>query len=125
MADGGRQAASPWQEYGLALLFQLVFPLVPLGIEAILKGNVSEPILTMAAAMYALSIGVASRQRLVFGMTIFIAFVEAVAFGVSSKSGEAPPGDAWSLTAIGLVSIAYAAERYGIHVVKRAPFWEF
>ena len=125
-----------WENFFASLILHLSLPLLPLAIEQIQTGGITEKSLTLAAAMYTISIGVSSRSRLMFAMTvaasIFYAFLYGIVISKSSPDsvvGQASVADhvIRRATTLGIISVflAHAGERFNRHVVDRAPFLEF
>jgi hypothetical protein len=114
------------QEFLLCVLFHLLFPFVPLLVEISLLGRVERKSLLLFLAIYAVSIGVSSRSRLMFGITIVLGMIYAIFFGIATTGAElrAPVLIAGQL-ALGLIVLVHACERYNRHVVDRIRFWEF
>ena len=83
--------------------------------------------MSLAASMYAISIGVSSRSRFLFAMNVVLSLLFAFLYG--SLLGETPIEHGIIKTAcelgIFLVFLSHAAERYNRHVADRAPFLEF
>jgi hypothetical protein len=71
----------PWQYFVVYIMVFMVLPLVPLGLEKIIVGSVSEQSVTLAAAMYPISIGAVSRSIGLFGIALVITIVFAAVFG--------------------------------------------
>jgi uncharacterized membrane protein len=102
-------------------------PLLPLAFELWHNHTIKQETLSLAASMYAISIGMSSRSKLLFGLTLAISIFYSVIFGIQSSAGNQPGGQQPALAnvAIALVFVVHACERYNRHVVGRAPFWEF
>jgi hypothetical protein len=76
--------------------------------------------------MYAISLGVSSRSRLLFGIGIVVGFIFAAVFGKSMGEGPEVSNEiAYPLITIFFVFLFHTLERYNRHVVERAPYWEF
>jgi len=76
--------------------------------------------------MYAISIGMSSRSRLIFGAGVVISIIFAVAYGM--LLGQAPPltnCGKLALGAIVFVFVFHGLERYNKHVADQEPFFEF
>jgi hypothetical protein len=104
----------------------MLLPLIPLGFEYVFAGNVNKSSLYIVTSMYAISLGVSSRSRLLFGSGIIVGFIFAALFG--KAMGEKPPTSsdmAYPLITIFFVFLFHTFERYNRHVVERAPYWEF
>jgi hypothetical protein len=115
-----------WQQYGLCLLFHLFLPFLPLIIEYALHRRVEPKTSLLFLSVFPLSVGVSSRNRLMFGVTIVFGLIYSVFFGLIS--GGLPLDQ--SVSDIGYyclagIVITHALERYNRHVVDSEPFWEF
>ena len=114
-----------WENYFLCMLLHMLLPLLPLGLEFWQKATVGEKSLTLAAAMYTIAVGVSSRSRLIFGLTVSASIIYAVAYGVSSAEETLPASGAVAWCGILAAFLLHGLERYNRHVVDRAPFLEF
>lgn len=114
-------------EFLTCIILHMLVPLLPLLIETWkMKGSPTEATLAITAAMYSISIGLSSRNKGVFSLCLFISFLFSMAFGlIIGASGSLPLLKAGALLTIILVFIIHACERYNIHVVECAPFWNF
>jgi hypothetical protein len=114
------------ENYLLCILFHMLLPLLPVGLELWLTNSVTDTSLTLCASMYAIAIGISSRSRLLFGASIVISILYAIDFGLTVGNHSALPGTRkfviWGIIA---VFFLHALERYNRHVVDRTPFWEF
>jgi hypothetical protein len=114
------------QEYLLCIPFHLLFPFLPLLVERIVLGHVEDKTLLLFLAVYPLSIGVSSRSRLLFGITVVICLVFSTLFGLASGKIEMwGTGSQIGYTCLLAVMLIHACERYNRHVADRQPFWEF
>ncbi len=114
------------QEYLLCILFHLLFPFLPLLVERIVLGHVEDKTLLLFLAVYPLSIGVSSRSRLLFGITVVICLIFSTLFGLASGKIEmSRTGSQIGYICLLAVMLIHACERYNRHVADRQPFWEF
>ena len=123
-----------WQHYLVCLLFHLLLPLLPIGIEYFITGYLKTSTLTISAAMYAISIGTSSKSILEFGVCIAGSFIFAVMFGTNTAFEVGAPIEkliVWNnsktsaIVFIIVVLVFHAVARYNRHVLLRQPFWEF
>ncbi len=117
--------SKPWEYFVISILFSLVLPLLPLPIEFYITHGIKPESMTMAIAIYAVSIGVTSRSQVIFGVCVLVGVVFAVAYGVSVKAPDQSPATWVSWAIVGLVFIMHGIERYQRHVQQRTPFLEF
>ena len=115
-----------WESFGLCLLLHMLFPLLPIIFEYSSTKTISLKSITLAASMYSIAIGVSSRSKLFFGLTLAICVFFAWAFGaISDQSNVSGSFDILARGSIALVFIAHGIERYNIHVIDRTPFPPF
>jgi hypothetical protein len=117
-----------WQDFGLSVIFVIVFPLIPIFSEWWHTGAIQGPTLWLAGAMYAISIGVFSSSRLLFGLAVLASLVMASKYGfeVSALQSNLPQDSGLAPTLVMVVVAGlHMGERYNIHVVDRRRFFEF
>lgn len=115
-----------WEEFFLCLVFHMMLPLLPVGIEQWQAGTVSAKSMTLGAAMYVIAIGGSSRSKLVFGITVAGSIVLSVLFGL--LAGQVIPEAGAGRFAAGSVAVVFVLhmmERYNRHVVEQIPYWSF
>ena len=127
-------ALSPeWENFVLCLMLHLILPLIPLGAEFVRRSYVSDASLTLGAAMYAISIGGSSRNKLQFGFSILMCITYSIAFGIIAgrnandlpSAGISTPSNFYAGIGFVLIFAFHALERYNRHVVESRPYWEF
>ena len=115
-----------WENFLLSVLLHMLFPLLPLLFELWLGGSITDKSLNLMAAVYAISIGVSSRSKLLFGICIAISFIFSFAFGISSSELDNLKMSGFlSSISIGLIFIIHIIERYNRHVEERDNFLNF
>jgi hypothetical protein len=115
-------------EFLTCVILHMLVPLLPLLIETWkTSGSASSSTLTITASMYAISIGLSSRNKAIFSFCLFISILLSMAFGITMNStGASVPGlKVMSVITIFLVFLIHACERYNKHVVECVPFWNF
>lgn len=118
--------SSLWQEYLLCLLFHMILPLLPIGFEFWLTGEIDDKTLALATSMYSIAIGVSLKIKLIFGLTILISIIFAMVFGIlTDQSASLANSKFLAGGAIATVFVIHAGERYNRHVVDGLPFWDF
>jgi hypothetical protein len=112
-----------WEDFGLCILLHMGFPLLPIIFEYSKTNAISLESITIVASMYSIAIGVSSRNKLFFGITLAISIFYAYAFGIIS-AGSTISGvfDHLARFSIAFVFLAHGLERYNIHVIERTPF---
>lgn len=115
-----------WQNFLLSIMFHMFLPLLPLIIELWITNNVKGDSIAIVAALYALSIGVSSRNKVLFGVCIVIGVVFSFAYGVSFINQQALSNLVqYSSVSIFSVFLAHAGERWNIHIVDGEKYWNF
>lgn len=105
------------QHFLFGVLVQLLLPLMPVGTEACLQGTVSDQTYAISAAMYTISVGVASKNLAMLGAGILtgMAFSSIFGFVVSGNTLKFPI--AWpALITIACFAVVHGIERYARHV---------
>lgn len=115
-----------WQNYFLSLLFHMFLPLIPLLFEFWKTGLVGIKSLMLATSIYSISISVASRSKLFFGVGVLVGLFFAGAYGLSfADPSPLAYGVEISCSAIFSIFTIHSLERWNIHVVAREPYWLF
>ena len=115
----------PIQEYVLCILLHLLLPFLPLLIECGVQGRVDQKTLLLFLAIYPLAIGVTSKSKLMFGITVVIGLAFSAFFGLASggiRLSELTFTMAYLCLAV--VMLVHVLERYNRHVADRQPFLE-
>lgn len=133
-----------WQNYGLAIIFIGVAPLLPIIIELSVSREVTEGPLFITAAMYSITVALASNNRFYMGFFLIASIIEAAIYGSITKETGAHPltsnivgikvvsNDSSGLSdsrilfiAILIPFISLLVERFSRHIRKREEFFEF
>lgn len=131
--------AGPWTSFFVAVLFLLLFPLLPLGAELLFTGKVMVASLSLVTATYATSLSISSRNLATWAVGFMLGFIFSTIFGWSSAPGNqfhpAYRADAGPVAAgaalwapAGMILVIFGLhlyERYIRHVKKNEPFPEF
>lgn len=123
-------------EFLTCIILHMLAPLLPLILEAwFTRGNVTENTLAITASMYAVSIGLSSRNKAIFSFCFFASILFSMAFGIltngSANSNQQSAGitlpwvPVMAYGAIVFVFLIHVIERYNKHVVECMPFWNF
>lgn len=135
----------PWQNYGLAVLFIGVVPLLPLIIEWLGRREISEDAVIITVAVYSVTVALASNNRFFFGFLLLSSIVVASMYGFaadpSRRSHEVIShilgirtysfstdiaNNNWTFSSIILISLlSVLFERFSRHVRYREEFFEF
>jgi hypothetical protein len=112
-----------WQDFGLSILWVLVFPALPLLLELGFTGQVRPETLLLTGAIYPVSISASSSNPFLLGISLVISVLLAVAYGRATV-GAVPT---WAMIlsgfSIGLIFVIHGLERYNKHVAGNGePF---
>lgn len=124
-----RRIPSPpreWENFLICVMLHMALPLLPLTLEWAFSQTVSDKMMTLAASMYTIAIGLSSRNFLLFGAALFLSICLAAVFGfVASGGGPFSPSGILAIISVAVVFVFHAGERYNRHVVEENPFLEF
>jgi hypothetical protein len=129
--QGAVRIAGPWTSYFVAVLFLLLFPLLPLGAELLFTGRIMVASLTLVTATYARHLGLWAfgfMLGFIFSTISGWASAPGTRLGPAYRLGEGPATGMglWAPAAIILVIFGlHLGERYVRHVQKNEPFPEF
>jgi hypothetical protein len=139
------RAMGPWENCIVSVLFIGIFPLAPVLLELLLKNQVTADSLTVTAAIYAITIAVASNRAIMLAIGFTVAFFECVLYGqdvtvtggkslvlkdffgitVSAANSSPSTHSGLILLAIVILFITLALERFVRHVRNREEFFEW
>jgi hypothetical protein len=117
-----------WQQFVFCLILTLVWPLLPLGFEWLTTNKIRLDSITLAASMYAIGIGVSSKNIALFGVALLQGFIFCLFYGLTISNSNPPHYDLyWRASIIGmlLMFLSHAVERYNRHVRLREEFPDF
>jgi len=115
-----------WQHFILSLLYVSLLPLLPLGLELWLKGTLTDQSLTLTTAIYSVTVGASSKDRLLFGVGILFAIVFSSAFGVVLKAPTPPDNTrAACFVVLTILTALNVTDRWNRHMVENEKFWDF
>ena len=115
-----------WQHFLFSVVVQLFLPLMPLVIELWLTGTIKGQTYAISVAMYSISIGVATRNLALLGLSIFVAVLFSSLFGYLASGNQLH----YSVSIPSIVTILsfmfiHATERYKRHVKEGELFIDF
>jgi hypothetical protein len=128
--------------FTVCVLLHMCIPLLPLLIELGLTETISTPSLTIGATIYTINIGLSSRSRVLFAITLVASILLSAAYGFVVVHNH-PLTDAagnvavmreqlisnrlrvYSAWVIFGVFALHVLERFNRHVLKKEPFWNF
>jgi hypothetical protein len=131
------------QNYGLAVLFVGIAPLLPILLEISISGEVTEGSVIITSAIYSITIALASNNRFYFGFFFFASVIESAFYGATANKGSQSlvvtmshirivinKGDnlsdvRYTFVAILVTFAALTIERFGRHMRNREEFFEF
>lgn len=115
-----------FEQYGLCLLFHMMLPFLPLGIELASQERVAPKSVLLFLAIYPIGIGVSSHSQLMFGATVIVGIMYSAFFGLTSGGVVVTE---WIYTvgylSLGAIVLVHAGERYKRHVRAGETFWKF
>ena len=131
--------AGPWTSFFVAVLFLLLFPLLPMGAELLFTQRITVSSLALVTATYAISLSMSSRNLAVWAVGFLLGIVISSIFGWSMgvggglaaayhRGGGSPlarPGLWLPVGVIGLVFGLHLWERFVRHVRGKELFPEF
>jgi hypothetical protein len=118
--------SNSWQQFIYSVLVLLLLPLMPLVIEFWLTGKVDEKTFAISAAMYAITVGVATKHLALLGVSIIVTVLFSSVFGYLA-AGNSPYYSTAIPSVISILSFLsiHAAERYWRHVKGSELFVDF
>ncbi|HEJ9509881.1 TPA: hypothetical protein SMN05_003693 [Proteus mirabilis] len=118
-----------WSNYLFCLALHMTLPLAPLFIEALVRTDHLPSIQTMSitTSLYAIAIGLSSRNKALFGFCLLIGILFSIFFGITVATDNYNTGSSYwpFFLCLACVFIIHACERYNRHVAGCAPFLEF
>ena len=114
-----------WQDFLFCIALHLTLPLLPLGLEHWFTGHIETKSVALTAALYAMAIGLSSRNLAFLGLGIVAGFICSAVFGFLSVQPELAHADTFAYAVILMVFVLHAIERFNRHVTDRVPFLEF
>lgn len=118
-----------WSNYIFCLAVHMVLPLSPLIIEAVIRADHIPTIQTLSVttSLYAIGIGLSSRNIALFGACLLIGVLFAVFFGITVATHSYDINSHYwpFIVCLSCVFIMHACERYNRHVADCTPFLEF
>lgn len=128
-----------WQQLLLSILFQIVLPLIPLMIEQICTGKITQQSSTITAAIYTITTGISSKQVWQFGLSVVSSLVFSALFGFVIFIAQPQFADNPEILlaqknvvikfspflGIALMSLLHGFERFNRHVADKEPYWHF
>lgn len=134
-----------WQNYGLAVLLIGIVPILPILIELIIHKSITEDSLAITAAVYSITVAVASNSKFYFAFFLVASIIEAALYGSITDSPSRSTISVWNfadihitsyapsqntdngifLVAMLLTFLSLLVERYSRHITNREEFFEF
>lgn len=112
-----------WQHFLFALLAQLVLPLAPLAIELWLTGRIADSNLAIGSAMYAIAIGVSTKNLPILGSSIVVTVLFSALYGFLVSGNKTHYSiEVAAYSSLALFAFVHAIERYRRHIVKGELF---
>lgn len=132
--------APHWENYMACICLHMIWPALPILIEWFLTGDISVEATTLTASIYAITIGMSSKSKSQFTISVLISFIFACCYGFTVHVAHEYTQQnniqelakntfinlrLWALVSIGLIFITHLIERYNRHVIDRTPFFNF
>ena len=116
-----------WSNYLTCVLLHMILPLLPLLFEAyFLQAYPTPDTLAITTALYAMSIGLSSDNKAMFGLCILIGVIFSVVYGRVATTDDAfSDVRIYAFLVMILVFLIHAGERYNKHVVDCRPYLDF
>ena len=126
-----------WEQFLLCVIAHMILPFLPLGFEYWTTNNISAESLSIATAMYALSIGVSSKISVITLLCGCVCLIFSFAYGnlvaLSVDTSNASNQVITSLNGVDSIAffcllsifIAHIIERYVRHIKFDESFFEF
>ena len=122
-----------WEQFLICVIAHMMFPFLPLLFELWKTNTIGPSSLTIATAMYAMSIGLSSKISLITLTCGFVSLVFSFAYGDSIATQRVLGAAATSLTGVEnfavasilLIFISHLIERYVRHIVNEEDFMTF
>jgi len=115
-----------WQQCLVCIILHSLFPLLPIGLELLITGDVSIRTLMITTAIYVIIIGSLSRSILFFIFTLLMSVLFSIGFGLVMEGGKVPD---YTSTAtvfmLFVIFLAYSREKYVLHVIEKAECLNF
>lgn len=131
-------AGGPWTSFWVAVLFLLLFSLLPLGAELGFTGQITVASLTLVTATYATSLSMSSRGLLSWAFGVMVGLVFSSAYGWSvaldglepayrlDEGSTAGEFALWAPTAmLAVIFTLHLGERYYRHMRRKELFPDF
>lgn len=123
------------QNFWISLLVILIYPLLPIFVELVVKQSCLDTTLTITAAVYSITVFTSSNKlfylflSFIPALLLTILYVTILNTGTTINSGVSKPAELHStkiilITVISIIAIAivHASERYKRHVVDEEQF---
>lgn len=115
-----------WQHFTYSIMAQLILPLMPLVLEYWLTGRVDDKTFSIAAAMYSISIGVATKNLALLGVSIIVTVLFSAVFGFQAAGNVTHfPTTFPALVTILSFMVIHTSERFSRHILQNEPFVDF
>lgn len=116
-----------WEHFIASVIFAVLFPLLPLVIEACLGEKLTDSSVLIGAIMYCSALSVVSNSVSTFGFGFVVSIILAMLFGITFYNGSAAPGYGREVAMLCIAGfgLAHIFQRYNQHVVLGQDFISF
>ena len=116
---------SPFENFLISILAFHVVPLLPIMIEALITGWISDKSLTITTAIYSAGMLACSRQIFLMGVYIIISLIQTSLYGALFGSNFSLESVRWLVIAsLGFIFLTQVLERFQFHVLAGKQFWD-
>ncbi|MDG9926158.1 MULTISPECIES: hypothetical protein [unclassified Pseudomonas] len=109
----------------VSVAFNLCLPLAPLIVEYAITGGVSDSNMVLAASIYSVTTGVASRSTVIFSLSILMCFFYTAMFGFLIDGQKDDVGNFNALWALCFLLLSNIVLKFKLHVVDLKPYTDF
>lgn len=113
-----------WQHFLASVLFIILFPLLPVFLEALLGEELSDKTVLISAIMYCSSLAFVSKSVWVLVLGFVSSVFLSISFGITFYNGAQAPAYSPHLAWFCIVGfgLGHVFERYDMHVIKAQDF---
>ena len=113
-------------DYVISIIFIVGFPLLPILFEIWILGELREDSVLILSALFAFSVGMSSRLKVIFTISVLAGIIYSTAYGASLVKEDVlyRSFDACR-HAIGFFALTAVIERMVIHILDGEPFFQF
>lgn len=111
-----------WNEFLSCCLWHFTVPFLPIFLEYIFTGKISDSNLFIFISIYSLSISVSSKNQVIGSFCIFASIIFSSFYGFISKDPELHIDLIYLIIVLVLIIVPHLIERYNRHYVEQEAF---